>query len=45
VQPPSAPSSPEAFGAHYQNLDPQTRGAPTTRPDLNVFKVEASMWW
>ncbi len=45
VQPPSAPSSPEAFGAHYQNLDPQTRGAPATRPDINVFKVEASMWW
>ena len=45
VQPPTAPSSPEGFGAHYQNLDPQTRGAPTTRPDINVFKIEASMWW
>jgi hypothetical protein len=45
VQPPSAPSSPESFGAHYQNLDPFTRAAPATRPDINVFKVEASMWW
>jgi hypothetical protein len=45
VQPPTAPSSPEGFGAHHENLDPQTRGSTTTRPDVNVFKIEASMWW
>lgn len=45
VQPPSAPTSPESFGAHQENQDPKTRGAPTTRPDVNVIKIEASMWW
>jgi hypothetical protein len=45
VQPPSAPVLPDGFGATDVNQDPGTRGAPTTRPDLNVFRVEASMWW
>lgn len=45
VQPPSAPVLPEGFGATDVNQNPNTRGAPTTRPDLNVFRIEASMWW
>jgi len=44
VQPPSSPVPPDGFGA---NIAQQTnmRGAPTTTPDENVFKVEATMWW
>jgi hypothetical protein len=45
VQPPAATSSAEAFGSHYENQDVGFRGAPTLAPDVNVFKVEASMWW
>jgi len=45
VQPPAAPSSAEAFGSNYENQDAGLRGAPTYRPDVNVFKIEASMWW
>jgi len=44
VQPPSSPVPPDGFGATYETLTNQ-RAAPTTRPDLNVFKVEATMWW
>jgi hypothetical protein len=45
VQPPAATSSAEGFGSHYENQDVGLRGAPTIAPDVNVFKVEASMWW
>ena len=45
VQPPTAPGSAESFGSHYLNQDAANRGAPTTRPDVNVIKIEASMWW
>jgi hypothetical protein len=45
VQPPASPGSAEAFGSHYLNQDTGLRGAPTTRPDVNVIKIEASMWW
>ena len=52
VQPPSAPVLPNGFGAPTQSLDPNQRGAPNTdptaaygRPDLNVVKLQASMWW
>lgn len=45
AQPPAAPVLPDGFGATTTNQDPGTRGAATTRPDLNVFKVQASMWW
>jgi len=44
VQPPSAPVPPDGFGASWASQTGQ-RGAPTTRPDVNVFKVEATMWW
>lgn len=44
VQPPSSPVPPDGFGSGYPALTGQ-RGAPTTRPDLNVFKIEATMWW
>ena len=44
VQPPSSPVPPDGFGSSYTTLVNQ-RGAPTTRPDLNVFKIEATMWW
>jgi len=44
VQPPSSPVPPDGFGATYETLTNQ-RAAPTTRPDLNVFKIEATMWW
>ncbi|HYO98389.1 MAG TPA: hypothetical protein VER33_27980, partial [Polyangiaceae bacterium] len=45
VQPPAAPGSAESFGSYYLKQDAGLRGAPTTRPDVNVIKVEASMWW
>jgi hypothetical protein len=45
VQPPSAPVLPDGFGALTTNQDPGTRGSGATRPDLNVFKLQASMWW
>jgi len=44
VQPPSSPVPPDGFGAAYPAQTLQ-RGAPTTRPDVNVFKIEATMWW
>ncbi|NLE86715.1 MAG: hypothetical protein GX607_09985 [Myxococcales bacterium] len=45
VQPPPAPVTPDGFGAHADNQTPGSRGAATLRPDVNVIKVEASMWW
>jgi hypothetical protein len=42
VQPPTSPALPDGFGSTALNGD---RGAPTFRPDVNVFKVQASMWW
>lgn len=45
VQPPAAPVTPDGFGAHTDNQAPGNRGAPSLRPDVNVIKVEASMWW
>jgi hypothetical protein len=44
VQPPPSPVPPDGFGAGYPAQTGQ-RGAPTTRPDVNVFKIEATMWW
>jgi hypothetical protein len=44
VQPPSSPVPPNGFGSTYQSLTNQ-RAAPTTVPDENVFKIEATMWW
>jgi hypothetical protein len=45
VQPPPAATPPEGFGANSENQDVDWRGAPTTRPDVNVFKIEATFWW
>jgi len=47
VQPPASPVPPSGFGAlaETQNTPAPARGAPTTIPDENVFKVEATMWW
>lgn len=50
VQPPTSVTSPDSYGANIENIsDPDiTRAAPITpsgRPDVNVIKVEASMWW
>ncbi|HEX3774171.1 MAG TPA: hypothetical protein VHV51_06870 [Polyangiaceae bacterium] len=47
VQPPSSPVPPASFGAlaETQNTPAPARGAPTTTPDENVFRIEATMWW
>ena len=45
VQPPSSPVPPDGFGSTWQAFSSPARAAPTTRPDVNVFKIEATMWW
>jgi len=45
VQPPSSPVPPDGFGSTWQAFASPARAAPTTRPDENVFKIEATMWW
>ena len=49
VQPPPSIQSPESWGSTSENSDPRMRGQPYTgpqlRPDVNVFTIEASMWW
>jgi hypothetical protein len=49
VQPPPSIQSPESWGSSTENQDPRMRGMPYTgaqlRPDVNVFTIEASMWW
>jgi len=45
TQAPAAPTLPDGFGATTTNQDPGTRGAPATRPDLNVIRLQASIWW
>ena len=45
VQPPSSPVPPDGFGSTWEAFSSPQRAAPTTRPDLNVFKIEATMWW
>lgn len=45
TQPPASTASSESFGSHFGNQDTGLRGAPTIAPDVNVVKVEASMWW
>jgi len=44
VQPPASPVPTDGFGSAWPANAGQ-RGAPTTRPDVNVFKIEATMWW
>lgn len=45
VQPPPAAVTPDGFGAHTDNQKAGNRGSSTLRPDVNVIKIEASMWW
>lgn len=46
VQPAPAGSTPEGFGsAAGLSMDAGIRGAPTSRPDENVIKLQAYMWW
>jgi hypothetical protein len=45
VQPPPSAVTPDGFGATTDNQAPGNRGGTTLRPDVNVFKIEASMWW
>lgn len=45
VQPPRAAVTPDGFGAHSDNMLAGNRGSSTLRPDVNVIKIEASMWW
>ncbi len=49
VQPPPSLSTPESWGQTTQSQDALMRGQPVTspqlRPDVNVFTIEASMWW
>jgi hypothetical protein len=45
VQPPAAATPPDGFGINSENQPVTNRGAPTTRPDVNVFKIEATFWW
>jgi len=49
VQPPPSAVTPDGWGATTQNQANQNRAMPYTgaqlRPDVNVFTIEASMWW
>lgn len=45
VQPPAAAVPPDGFGINSEVQDVDLRGAPTLRPDVNVFKIEATFWW
>lgn len=45
VQPPAAATPPDGFGINSENQDVDMRSAPTLRPDVNVFKIEATFWW
>jgi hypothetical protein len=45
TQPANAPVLPDGFGATPAIYNANSRGAPTTRPDENVIKIQASMWW
>ncbi|MDF3070512.1 MAG: hypothetical protein K0R38_6113 [Polyangiaceae bacterium] len=45
VQPPSAATPPDGFGINSELQDGDLRSASTMRPDLNVFKIEATFWW
>jgi hypothetical protein len=45
VQPPAAGTPPDGFGINSEVQDANLRSAPTLRPDVNVFKIEATFWW
>jgi hypothetical protein len=45
TQPPPSPVPYDGFGASTAKQDAQNRAPSVTRPDENVFKIEATMWW
>ena len=45
VQPPSAPVPYDGWGSTPGDQDAGTRATGSPRPDENVIKVEATMWW
>jgi hypothetical protein len=45
VQPPAAATPPDGFGINSELQEADLRSAPTLRPDVNVFKIEATFWW
>jgi hypothetical protein len=45
VQPPPAATPPDGFGINSEVQDSDLRSAPSLRPDVNVFKIEATFWW
>jgi hypothetical protein len=45
VQPPTAATPPDGFGINSEVQDSNLRSAPTLRPDLDLFKIEATFWW
>ncbi|MEZ4306839.1 MAG: hypothetical protein R3F14_02155 [Polyangiaceae bacterium] len=42
---PPAPVLPDGFGALTTNQDAGTRGSGAVRPDINVIKLQANIWW
>jgi hypothetical protein len=45
TQPPPSPVPYDGFGASTAKQDAGNRAPNVTRPDENVFKIEATMWW
>ena len=45
TQPPPSPVPYDGFGATTAKQDSGNRAPNVTRPDENVFKIEATMWW
>jgi hypothetical protein len=45
TRPPPSPVPYDGFGTTTGKQRHETRATGVTRPDLNVFKVEATMWW
>jgi hypothetical protein len=45
AQPPSSPVPYDGFGSTSAKQDPSQRATGVTRPDENVVKIEATMWW
>ena len=45
AQPPSSPVPYDGFGSTSAKQDAKQRATGVTRPDENVVKIEATMWW
>lgn len=45
TRPPPSPVPYDGFGTQTAKQDAGTRQTGVTRPDENVFKIEATMWW